>query len=319
MKRIAVLTSGGDAPGMNAAIRAVVRTAIYHNVEVIGVMRGYSGLIHGEFVKMDLGSVADIIHRGGTILHTARSQEFLTEDGRQRAVQKMKEAGIEGLVAIGGDGTFRGAAALDKLGIPTIGVPGTIDNDIPCTSLTIGFDTVVNTVVDAINKIRDTATSHERIFVIEVMGRNAGFIALAAGLAGGAESILIPEIPADVTTVVDNIRRGLARGKRHSIILVAEGVGDVREITEKITKLSGLETRLSILGYIQRGGTPTALDRILASRMGAEAVRLLLKGERAKMIGIAGEEIKSFDIQWALQQKKEIDLDQYNLAGILSI
>ncbi|MBZ4653700.1 MAG: pfkA [Peptococcaceae bacterium] len=319
MKRIAVLTSGGDAPGMNAAIRAVVRTAIYHNVEVFGVMRGYSGLIHGEFVKMDLGSVADIIHRGGTILHTARSQEFLTEEGRQRAVQKMKEAGIEGLVAIGGDGTFRGAAALDKLGIPTIGVPGTIDNDIPCTSMTIGFDTVVNTVVDAINKIRDTATSHERIFVIEVMGRNAGFIALAAGLAGGAESILIPEIPADVTTVVDNIRRGLARGKRHSIILVAEGVGDVREITEKITKLSGLETRLSILGYIQRGGTPTALDRILASRMGAEAVRLLLKGERAKMIGIAGEEIKSFDIQWALQQKKEIDQDQYNLAGILSI
>ncbi|KJS80729.1 MAG: 6-phosphofructokinase [Peptococcaceae bacterium BICA1-8] len=319
MKRIAVLTSGGDSPGMNAAIRAVVRTAIYNNIDIYGVKRGYSGLIHGEFIKMNLGSVADIIQRGGTILHTSRCQEFYTDEGREKAVAKLRANRIDGLVVIGGDGTFRGALELEKRQIPVIGIPGTIDNDIACTDLTIGFDTTVNTVVDAINKIRDTATSLERIFVIEVMGRDSGFITLAAGLAGGAESILIPEIPVDINTVVDNIERGIKRGKRHSIILVAEGIGDVRTIAQKITELSGLDTRLSILGYIQRGGTPTASDRILASQMGAEAVRLLLSGSSGKMVGIIGNKLESFDIELVITQNKQIDNNEYNLARMLSI
>ncbi len=319
MKRIAVLTSGGDAPGMNAAIRAVVRTAIYYDSEIIGVKRGYSGLMKGEFMKMDLGSVADIIHRGGTILQTARCPEFKTAEGREQAVLRMKEARIEGLIAIGGDGTFRGALELDKLGISVIGIPGTIDNDIPCTEKTIGFDTVLNTVIDSVNKIRDTATSHERIFIIEVMGRNSGFIALDAGLAAGAESILIPEIPLDISSVIKNIERGRSRGKRHSIIMLAEGVADSVEVTRRIKQESGMDTRLSILGYIQRGGTPSAQDRILASRMGSEAVRLLMQGERGKMIGIEGDTIKSADIVCALEQKKSINFADYRLAGILSI
>lgn len=319
MQKIGVLTSGGDAPGMNAAIRAVVRTAIYHQLKVVGIRRGYTGLINGDFQEMDLGSVADIIHRGGTILQTSRSPEFMTPAGREKALEMMKRAGIEGLVAIGGEGTFRGALELNKMGMPTVGIPGTIDNDIPDTDKTIGFDTVVNTVVDAINKIRDTATSHERIFVIEVMGRHSGEIALAAGLAGGAESILIPEIPLDLQEVVRNIQRGIARGKRHSIILVAEGFGDAIKITEEIRKKSGLETRLSILGYIQRGGTPSALDRLLASRMGGAAVKSLLKGERGKMIAIRGENILTLDMKEALQRQKSINRDDYTLAGILSI
>lgn len=319
MKKIAVLTSGGDAPGMNAAIRAVVRTAIYHGVQVVGVNRGYSGLINADFREMDISSVADIIHRGGTVLHTARCEEFYEVEGRKIAYENMQKAGIEGLVAIGGDGTFRGAVELDKLGMAAIGVPGTIDNDIPCTELTIGYDTAVNTVVDAINKIRDTATSHERIFVIEVMGRHAGFIALSAGLAGGAESIVIPEKPFDLQEVVNKLKRGQERGKLHSIILVAEGASSAIEVSKKISEVSGLDTRVTILGHIQRGGTPTALDRILASRMGAEAVSLLLNGEKRKMVGIHCNEIKSFDIEWALSQSIKMDFDDYHLAGILSI
>jgi 6-phosphofructokinase 1 len=319
MKKIALLTSGGDAPGMNAAIRAVVRTAIYFDLEVLGVRRGYTGLIEKDFIKMSLGSVADIIQRGGTVLLTARCDEFLTPAGRQKALEHLREEGVDGLVAIGGDGTFRGALELDKLGMPTICIPGTIDNDIPCTAATIGYDTVVNTVVDSINKIRDTATSHERIFVIEVMGRRSGFIALEAGLAGGAESIIIPEVPLNIDAVVKNIKRGNRRGKKHSIIVVAEGAADAMELTKEISEKSGLETRLSILGYIQRGGTPTAQDRLLASRMGAEAVNLLLRGERKKMVALDGELIRSFDIDWAINQSKSINLDDYRLAGILSI
>lgn len=319
MKKIAVLTSGGDAPGMNAAIRAVVRTSIYHGLEIIGVKRGYAGLIKGDFVPLSIGSVADIIQRGGTILRTARSDEFLHLEGRQQAVDSMKEAGIEGLVAIGGDGTFRGAVELEKLGIPTIGVPGTIDNDIPCTQLTIGFDTAVNTVVDAINKIRDTATSHERIFVMEVMGRRAGFIALAAGLAGGAESILVPEKSFDLNDVVAKLQRGQQRGKLHSIILVAEGASSAPDVSKKIHEISGLDTRISILGHIQRGGTPTAADRVLASRMGAEAVQLLMKSMHSRMIALQGEKILSFDLEWALSQPRELDNSQYELAEILAI
>jgi len=319
MKKIAVLTSGGDAPGMNAALRAVVRTAIYHGIEVVGVKRGYSGLIKGDFIAMEIGSVADIIQRGGTILRTARCDEFFTHEGRVMALENLKSIGAEALVAIGGDGTFRGGVELEKLGMPVVGIPGTIDNDIPCTHWTIGFDTAVNTVVDAINKIRDTATSHERAFVIEVMGRRAGFIALAAGLAGGAESIVIPEEHFNINEIIAKIQRGQNRGKLHSIILVAEGVSSAFEISKKIHDISGLDTRVTILGHIQRGGTPTAWDRILASKMGAEAVNLLMKGERKKMVGIQGNKIESFDIEWALNQPHEINMDDYVLSGILAI
>lgn len=319
MNKIALLTSGGDAPGMNAAIRAVVRTAIYYGVEVVGVKRGYAGLIEKDFIPLTLGSVADIIQRGGTILLTARCDEFRTEEGRQKALANIKEEGIKGVVTIGGDGTFRGALELDKLGVPVIGIPGTIDNDIPCTSATIGFDTVVNTVVDAINKIRDTATSHGRIFVIEVMGRKSGFIALEAGLAGGAESIMIPELPLKVDDIIKNIQRGLKRGKKHSIILIAEGAADATEVTKEIMEKTGLETRLSILGYIQRGGTPSAQDRLLASRMGAEAVNLLLRGERKKMLALDGEQIRNFDLDWAINQSKTVRLEDLRLADMLSI
>ncbi|HHZ16926.1 MAG TPA: 6-phosphofructokinase [Clostridia bacterium] len=319
MRKIAVLTSGGDAPGMNAAIRAVVRTAIYYDVEVVGVRRGYLGLMEKDFQRMSLGSVADIIHRGGTILLTARCDEFLSSEGREKAVANLREEGVEGLVVIGGDGTLRGAIELHKLGLPTIAIPGTIDNDIPCTAATIGYDTVINTVVDSIDKIRDTATSHERVFVIEVMGRRSGFIALEAGLAGGAESIVIPEVPFNIDTVVKNIKRGNRRGKKHSIIIVAEGAIDAMEFTKEISEKTGLETRLSILGYIQRGGSPSAKDRLLGSRMGAEAVNLLLRGESKKMLAMDGEMIRNFDIEWAISQSKTIHLDDYRLAGILSI
>lgn len=319
MKKIALLTSGGDAPGMNAAIRAVVRTAIYYGVEVVGVQRGYMGLIEKDFMPLNLGSVADIIHRGGTILLTARCAEFYEAKERKKAVANLREEGIEGVIVIGGDGSFRGALELDKLGMPVICIPGTIDNDIPCTSATIGFDTVINTVVDAINKIRDTATSHERIFVIEVMGRRSGFIALEAGLAGGAESIMIPELPFKTEDIIRKIKRGLRRGKKHSIIIIAEGAADATKVTKEIMEKTGLETRLSILGYIQRGGTPTAQDRLLAAKMGAEAVNLLLRGERKKMLGLDGDKIRNFDIDWAINQSKTVSLEDLRLAGMLSI
>ncbi|MDB5083909.1 MAG: pfkA, partial [Bacilli bacterium] len=234
MKRIGVLTSGGDAPGMNAAIRAVVRSAIYHGLEVIGVRRGYNGLIYGDTMSMDLGSVGDIIHRGGTMLYTARSEEFRTAEGQAKAKETIDRLGIQGLVVIGGDGSFRGAQVLSRMGIRTVGVPGTIDNDIPCTDYTIGFDTAINTVIEAIDKIRDTATSHERTYVIEVMGRNAGDIALCAGLAGGAESILIPEDVFDIEQVIAKLKRGADRGKKHSIIIVSEGVAQGFKIGERI-------------------------------------------------------------------------------------
>ena len=319
MKRIALLTSGGDAPGMNAAIRAVVRTAIYYNVEPVGIMRGYAGLIDGAFKKMDLGSVADIIHRGGTVLYTARSKEFMEETGRAKAYHNLQEAQIEGLVVIGGDGSFRGAIELHKLGMPVIGVPGTIDNDIYGTDLTIGFDTAVNTVIEAIHKIRDTATSHERIFLIEVMGRNSGAIALDAGLAGGAESILIPEIPINYDEVVGRLERGISRGKRHSIIIVAEGVGSAFQVGEKIKELTGFDIRVTVLGHVQRGGTPTAIDIKLASRMGAQAVELLRQGKSNLMTGIMGNRMVTSPLLETVSQKKTVDIEVCSLAGILSI
>jgi 6-phosphofructokinase 1 len=319
MKKIGILTSGGDAPGMNAAIRAAVRTAIYRGMEVMGIRHGYQGMIQGQFEEMTLRSVADIIQRGGTVLQTARCLEFHEESGRQKGVEQLKRHGVEGLIAIGGDGTFRGALALEKMGIAVVGIPGTIDNDIPCTSTTIGFDTVINTVVDAINKIRDTATSHERAFVVEVMGRHSGFIALASGLAGGAESIMVPELPLNMDEVVDNIRRGMARGKRHSIIILAEGVADGRDFVKEIVERTGVDTRLSVLGYIQRGGSPSAQDRLLASRMGAEAVSYLMEGKSGKMVAYEDGRLKEVALSEALSQKKNIDMSQYELAKILSI
>ena len=269
MKTIGVLTSGGDAPGMNAAIRAVVRKAIYHGRRIYGIYGGYAGLINGDMKELDLGSVGDIIHRGGTILYTARSEEFKTEEGQLKAIANLKKHGIEGLVVIGGEGTYKGAEALTKRGFPCVAVPGTIDNDIPGTQFTIGFDTALNTVIDAIDKIRDTATSHERTFIIEVMGRSAGHIALWAGLSGGAESILVPEEPFNIEEVVERLVQGNKRGKKHSIIIVAEGVGNAVEIGKKIKEATEFDTRITVLGHIQRGGSPTASDRVLAGRLGA--------------------------------------------------
>ncbi len=332
MKKIGVLTSGGDSPGMNAAVRAVVRTAIYHELEVIGIRHGYAGLMQGDFLLMDRSSVADIIHRGGTILLSARSQEFRTPEGRQRAYLQMKKVGIDGLIVIGGDGSFRGAQKLvEEFEFPVIGVPGTIDNDIACTDYSIGYDTAMNTIIDAINKVRDTATSHERTFVVETMGRNAGFLTLMSGLAGGAESILIPEKPTAVEDIIAKLKHGFSRGKLHSIILVAEGIGtefktnrDVHEspafsLSKRIQDETGLETRVIILGHLQRGGSPTALDRILASRLGANAVELLIQGEAGKMVGMVHDDVVAVDIEYALSQKKELNEDIYNLANILSL
>ncbi len=319
MKKIGVLTSGGDSPGMNAAIRAVVRKGLYHGLEVYGIYYGYQGLMEGKLKKMEAGSVGDIIQRGGTILQTARSKEFTTDAGKKKAIHILKEYGIDGLVVIGGDGSFRGAKELSELGIATIGVPGTIDNDIPFTDFTIGFDTAINTVVEMIDKIRDTATSHERTFVIEVMGRDAGDIALWAGLIGGAESIIIPEENYDIDEIVERLKKASERGKKHSIIVIAEGVMSGPQMADEIQKRSGIEVRTSVLGHIQRGGTPSAFDRMLASRLGAHAVELLLQGKSGRMVGLQRNHLINEDIELALSQKHSLDLSMYQLAKELSI
>lgn len=323
MQKIAVLTSGGDAPGMNAAIRAVVRKGITLGLEVYGIYQGYHGLINGKIKKMDAGSVGDIIQRGGTILYTSRSEEFKTKEGQSKALDQLKNKGIEGLVVIGGDGSFRGAQKLWEKGFPTIGVPATIDNDIAGTDYTLGFNTAVNTVLEAIDKIRDTATSHERTFVVEVMGRDKGDIALWAGLAGGAESILIPEAEFDMKEVIERLQQGHERGKKHSIIIVAEGVASAAEIGEIIQKEAGFDTRITVLGHVQRGGSPTAFDRMLGSRLGAEAVKLLHKGEAGKMVGMKNHRIVAIDFNEVFKKNTDINmdfnLDMYNLNKSLSI
>ncbi|WP_407269044.1 6-phosphofructokinase [Radiobacillus sp. PE A8.2] len=319
MKKIGVLTSGGDAPGMNAAVRAVVRKAIYHNIEIYGVYNGYQGLMEGNIKRMELGSVGDIIQRGGTILYSARSEEFKTEEGQQKAIEQLNKIGIEGLIVIGGDGSFMGAKKLTEKGYPCIGVPGTIDNDIPGTDFTIGFDTALNTIIDAIDKIRDTATSHERTYVIEVMGRHAGDLALWAGLADGAESILIPEKAEDFEQVVEKLKRGQERGKKHSIIILAEGVGNGTEVGQRIKEATQMETRVTILGHIQRGGSPTGSDRVLASRLGAKAVDLLLAGKAGRMVGIQNNKLVDHDIIEILSKPHQIDMDMYKLSNELSI
>ncbi len=316
---IGVLTSGGDAPGMNAAIRSVVRKGIYHGYRVIGIERGFSGLLTRDYRELKLGSVADIIHRGGTILRTARCDEFKTEAGQKSAVEFIKELGLTGLVVIGGDGSFRGADALYKKGINTIGVPGTIDNDIPNTEWTIGFDTAVNTVTDAINKVRDTATSHERVYVIEVMGRDSGSIAIMAGLAGGAESIIIPEVPYDIDSVCNRLERGVKRGKLHSIILVAEGAASAIDIGKEIKEKMKMDTRFTILGHLQRGGTPSAFDRMLASTMGAKAVDVIMEEQGGKMITWQKGSLQVLDISTGLNEKRNFSKELYELSRILSI
>ena len=291
MQKIAVLTSGGDAPGMNTAIRAVVRRAIYSGLEVYGVENGYKGLIEGDFVPLTVGSVGDILHRGGTILKTSRCEEFKTKEGQKKARLQLQEKDIDGLVVIGGDGSFRGARKLAEQGFPTVGIPGSIDNDIAGTDYSIGFDTAVNTALEAIDKIRDTAYSHERTYVIEVMGRDAGKIALWAGMCAGAESIIIPEEDYDMDDIVYRITKGHERGKKHSIIVVAEGVGKGFEIKKQIQEMTGFETKVTILGHTQRGGSPSALDRMMSSQMGAKAVDLLIEGEKGVMVGVKKGEL----------------------------
>jgi 6-phosphofructokinase 1 len=319
MKKIGVLTSGGDSPGMNPAVRAVVRKAIFHGVEVYGVYGGYTGLINGNIKKLELGSVGDIIHRGGTMLYSARCEEFKTKEGQQKGIEQLKKLGIEGLVVIGGDGSYRGAKALTEQGYPCIGVPGTIDNDIAGTDYTIGFDTALNTVIDAIDKIRDTATSHERTFIIEVMGRDAGDIALWAGLAGGAETILIPEEQYDMNEIASRLKSGHERGKKHSIIVVAEGVCSATEFAAQLKEATNHDTRISVLGHIQRGGSPTAFDRVLASRLGARAVELLLEGKGGRAVGIEQNKLVDHDIIEILSRKHTMDTNLFKLSKELSI
>ncbi len=319
MKTIAVLTSGGDAPGMNAAIRAIVRTAIYYKCRILGVKQGYTGLINGMLDDMELSSVADIIHRGGTILGTARSQEFETEEGQKKAMNIIDVYNIDGLIVLGGDGTFRGAKVLSDKGVPVIGIPCTIDNDLAYTELTIGFFTAVETAVSAIGKIRDTSSSHGRASIIEVMGRDCGDIGLYAGLAGGAESILVPEMPVDIDEICQKALQGRNRGKRHNLIVMAEGTGDPYEVAEAIKEKTDIDTRVTILGHIQRGGSPVAVDRIIASEMGKKAVELILEGQNHCLIGLKGHELFTTGIEEGLSAEKTFRKNMYESVKILSI
>lgn len=319
MKRIGILTSGGDAPGMNAAVRAAVRKGLSLGMEVYGIERGYEGLLDGDIKKMEWKSVGDILQRGGTILRTARSERFMTEEGKVHAVRMLETFGIEGLVVIGGDGSFRGGLELDKLGIRVMGVPGTIDNDLGYTDYTIGFDTAVNTVLTMISNIRDTASAHERTTIIEVMGRHCGDIALYAGLAGGADVILVPEENFDINAVCRKILHGQQSGKLHSLIIKAEGVEiSSADLAKSIEDITGRETRAVVPGHIQRGGTPSGRDRLLASLMATKAVQLLYDDEDSKAIGIVGNDIVAYSLNEALGLKNEFSKDIFDLADVLS-
>jgi 6-phosphofructokinase 1 len=322
MKKIAVFTSGGDSPGMNACIRAVVRTAIYHKLEVMGITHGYDGMINNEFVSLDAKSVANIIHRGGTILKTARSKEFLTVEGRKKAAENLRKNNIEGVIVIGGDGSFKGALQFSQeCDIPFVGCPGTIDNDLIGTDFTIGYDTAINTVVEAVDKIRDTAESHDRLFFVEVMGRDAGLIALRAGIGVGAESILIPETKTNVDDLIKRLESG-RKTKSSKIILVAEGddAGGAFAIAEQVKKrLPYYDTRVTVLGHIQRGGNPTAMERVNASRMGFAAVEALMGGQKNIMIGIIDKEITYTPFENAVKHIQELNPDLMRMVGILSL
>lgn len=320
VKTIGVLTSGGDAPGMNAAIRAVVRVAINKGLKVKGIMRGYAGLLEEEIVDMESTSVSDTINRGGTILYTARCKEFTTPEGQQRGAEICRKHGIDGMVVIGGDGSFKGAGKLSALGINTIGLPGTIDLDIACTDYTIGFDTAVNTAMEAIDKIRDTSTSHERCSIIEVMGRDAGYLALWCGIANGAERILMPEEhDYNEEELIKDILLNKKRGKKNYIIINAEGIGDSLNMAKRIEEATGIETRASIIGHMQRGGSPTCKDRVYASTMGAMAVELLCDGKTNRVIGYRDGKFVDYDINEALSMKKEISAYQYEIAKTLAL
>ena len=319
MKTIGVLTSGGDAPGMNAAVRSVVRSAEAMGIKVKGVVRGYNGLIENNFVDLDIRSVSDIIQRGGTILYTARCPKFKTEEGVTEAIKNCKENGIEGLIVIGGDGSFRGARDLSLHGIPCVGIPGTIDNDITSTDYTIGFDTAMNTVVENVDKLRDTACSHERCSVVEVMGHGSGDLALQCGLAVGANSIIVPEKEYDPEAVIAKIRETQKRGRNHFIIIVSEGLCDVRELAKQIEDATGIESRATILGHIQRGGNPTLRDRVVASKMGYAAVELLKDGIGNRVIAMKDSKIVNYDIFEALNMPRKFDKDTDFLADLISI
>jgi len=324
IKKIGVLTSGGDAPGMNAAIRAIVRYGLAKGFEMVGVERGYHGLLRGEFLSLDASSVCDLIQRGGTVLQTARSKAFATPEGIETAVRLAKEQGIDAMIIIGGDGSFRGAQKLCEQGLPSIGIPGTIDNDISCTEYTIGYDTALNTAMEAVDKVRDTATSHQRCSLIEVMGRNAGYIAIEVALATGAEMVLIPEKDKNcprvklVNRIVEDIKAGQAVGKKHHIVIIAEGVGGSQELAEMIEECTEVETRATVLGHIQRGGSPTIKDRVVAAQMGMRAIDLLSEGKSNRVVVIQNGKLGDLDIDEGLSMTKSIDEADYNLVGCLS-
>ncbi len=324
IKKIGVFTSGGDSPGMNACIRAVVRTALFHKMEVCGIIRGYEGMIENDFITLHSRSVSNIIHRGGTILKSARSEEFKTEAGRKKANENLKAHGVDALVAIGGDGTFRGFTEFSKINpdIKAIGIPGTIDNDLTGTDFTLGFDTAVNTVIDAIDKLRDTADSHHRLFFIEVMGRDSGCIALWSGVAGGAEAILLPEKEATVDELIALLQEGADKKKSSSIVIISEHnrLGSAHEIAKKVTeRFNYYDTRVTVLGHVQRGGSPTVFDRILGTKLGVRAVELLLEGETNKMVGIMNNKISLTDFSNATKQQSPLDEDLLRMRSILTI
>ncbi len=319
IKKIGVLTSGGDAPGMNAAVRAVVRTAINKGVEVVGIVGGYTGLINGEIIDFNLRSVSEIIHRGGTVLYSSRCPEFKTEEGILKAVETCKKHGIDGIVTIGGDGTFRGARDLSLHGVPCVGIPATIDNDIASTDYTIGFDTAMNTVMEMVDRLRDTAQSHARCSVVEVMGRGAGYLALRTGIAVGAVSVLVPEVEYNIDEIVEKMMKTKKTGKKHFIIVVAEGIGKVKYIAKEIEDKTGIETRATVLGHVQRGGRPTVRDRVMASRMGYAAVELLVQGIGNRVISFTDNKIVDFDIYEALSMERKFDYDLYRIAHEISI
>lgn len=319
MKRIGVLTSGGDAPGMNAAIRAVARTAIYNKLDVVGVQRGFEGLLEGDVIPLTVSSVGGIIHRGGTILKTARSERFMTPEGVREGMIRLKGYDIDGLIVIGGDGSFHGAYELHKLGFPVVGIPGTIDNDMAGTDCTIGFDTACNTALQCIQKLRDTASSHERMFIVEVMGRHAGFLALEAAVAAGAECVLVPEIAFDIDFLCKKLHYAKERGKTHSLIIVAEGVMSASDLASQLKDTAGYDARIIVLGHIQRGGSPSSFDAVLASRLGGGAVEALLRGEFGVMVGRTGGKIVTNPLQISWEVKKNLDEDMMSLVDILGI
>ena len=319
MKRIGVLTSGGDAPGMNAAIRAVARTAIYNGLDVIGFRRGFEGLLDGDALPLTASSVGGIIHRGGTMLRTARSDRFIRPEGVREGLQRLKEYDIDALAVIGGDGSFRGAYDLYKMGFPVVGIPGSIDNDMAGTDCTIGFDTACNTILYCIQKLRDTASSHERLFIVEVMGRHAGFLALEAAVAAGAEYVMVPERKFDIDNLCEKLNYAHKRGKNHSLIVVAEGVMSAAELSSRLEDTGGYSARIIVLGHIQRGGSPSSFDAILASRLGGGAVEALLRGETGAMVGRIAGKIVTNPIQYAWENKKDLDEDMMQLVDILGI